>query len=140
VPSTALVDAGPIVALLNRRDRFHSRVLELFRDLADRDGALISTWPVIAEACSLLGQDRQALVLDWIAQTRTEIASIDHGLDFMRCEMVRYRDLPCDFADASLLYAAWRTKVRDIWTLDADFYVYRLPDRSRFTVIPGGQA
>ncbi len=36
---------------------------KLFLDLADRDGALISTWPVIAEACSLLGQDRQALVL-----------------------------------------------------------------------------
>lgn len=51
--------------------------------------------------------------------------------------MSDYEDLPCDFADASLLYAAWRTKVREIWTIDSDFMVYRLPDRSRFRVIPG---
>lgn len=137
--STALVDAGPIVALLNRRDRFHHSVIELFQGLAERDGLLLTTWPVVAEACSLLGQDRQVLVLDWIAQTKTDIVSIDDGLDFMRREMGRYRDLPCDFADASLLFAAWRTKVRDIWTPDSDFRVYRLPDRTRFTVIPGGQ-
>ena len=35
--------------------------------------------------------------------------------------------------------AAWRTKVREIWTIDSDFMVYRLPDRSRFRVIPGGR-
>ena len=123
MPSIALVDAGPIVALLNRRDRFHHRVVELFPGWAELDGSLLTTWPVIGEACSLLGQDRQVLVLDWIAHTKTEIVSIDDGLDFMRREMDRYRDLPCDFADASLLYAATRSKVRDIWTLDSDFTV-----------------
>jgi hypothetical protein len=29
--------------------------------------------------------------------------------------------------------------VRDIWTLDRDFLVFRLPDGSRFTLIPGGK-
>lgn len=55
----------------------------------------------------------------------------------MREQMTNYADLPCDFADASLLYAAWSTKLRDVWTIDSDFTVYRLPDRSRFKVHPG---
>lgn len=43
-------------------------------------------------------------MLDWIAETDTRIVSIDDGLDFMRAQMSDYADLPCDFADASLLY------------------------------------
>jgi hypothetical protein len=46
---------------------------------------------------------------------------------------------PCDFTDATLVYAAVRTGAREIWTLDSDFLVYRLPDRTRFQVIPGGK-
>ena len=37
-------------------------------------------------------------------------------------------------------HAAAKTGVREIWTLDSDFAVYRLPDRTRFKVIPGGKA
>ena len=54
--------------------------------------------------------------------------------------MAKYDSLPCGFADASLVYAAQRSGVREIWTLDSDFLVYRLPDRSRFKVIPGGRS
>ena len=129
-----LVDAGIIVAALNRNDRFHSVALEL---IADYEGRLLTTWPVIAEACALVAETRQADVLAWAEQSDTEIVSIDDGLAFMRRTMNDYRDLPCDFADASLVYAAWRTSVREIWTIDEDFRIYRLPDKSRFKVIPG---
>ena len=50
-------------------------------------------------------------VLDWIGIAGAQIYSIDDGLAFMRQSMSDYEDLPCDFADASLLYAAWRTSV-----------------------------
>lgn len=81
----------------------------------------------------------QGRILDWIAAAAVEIVSIDAGIDFMRKTMAEYGDLPCDFADASLVYAASRTRVREIWTLDEDFLVFRLPDRGRFTLIPGGK-
>ena len=131
-----LVDAGAIVALLNRRDRHHAAIAALVENF---EGTWLTTWAVIAEACALLGARRQRLVLDGVADTDTRIVSIDDGLELMRGWMAKYADLPCDFADASLLYAAWRTEVREIWTVDRDFAVYRLPDRSRFTVIPGGR-
>ena len=135
--STALVDAGVIVAALNRADRYHEQIVEL---LGQFEGTFLSTWPAVGEACALLGPRRQSAVLDWIDDPEIEIVSIDEGLSFMRQQMADYADLPCDFADASLLYAAWRTKVREIWTLDRDFLVYRLPDRSRLKVIPGERA
>ncbi len=131
---SALLDTGALVALLNRTDAHHQAVVDLF---AGFEGTLLTTWPVIGEACALVSERRQAAVLEWIAQTDTQIVSIDEGLEFMRQHMTAYQDLPCDFADASLLYAAWRTKMREVWTVDRDFTVYRLPDRSHFRVIPG---
>jgi hypothetical protein len=135
LPSTALVDTGVIVAVLNRADRHHDAIVELLDGFA---GTLLTTWPVVAEACALVGTRRQGQVLDWIDDPEVVIYSIDAGLKFMRAQIADYKDLPCDFADASLVYAAAKTGVREIWTLDSDFLVYRLPDRTRFKVIPGG--
>lgn len=132
-----LVDAGPIVAILNRNDRFHAQTVSQLQSY--RAGALLTTWPVIGEACSLVPENRQHRVLDWIRLQGVEIWSIDAGLDFMHAQLANYADLPCDFADASLLFTTWQSRVRDIWTLDKDFLVYRLPDRSRFKVIAGGK-
>ena len=133
---SALLDTGALVAIVNRRDRFHSQLTDLLKDY---DGRFLTTWPVVAEACSFMPDRLQGRVLDWIAAAGVEIVSIDAGIDFIRQTMARYGDLPCDFADASLVYAGSKTGVRDIWTLDRDFVVFRLPDRSRFTLIPGGR-
>jgi predicted nucleic acid-binding protein len=133
---SALLDTGALVAIVNRRDRFHSQLTDLLKDY---DGRFLTTWPVVAEACSFMPDRLQGRVLDWIATAGVEIVSIDAGIDFMRQTMAEYGDLPCDFADASLVYAASKTRVRDIWTLDRDFLVFRLPDRSRFALIPGGK-
>ena len=42
-----------------------------------------------------------------------------------------------DFADATLVVLAERLRTRRIFTLDADFRVYRLRGRSSFELIPG---
>lgn len=133
---SALLDTGALVALINRRDRFHSHLRRL---LESYDGRFLTTWPVVAEACSFMPDSLQSRVLDWLALAPVEIVSIDAGLEFMRQAMTEYADLPCDFADASLLYAASTTRVREVWTLDQDFLVFRLPDRSRFTLVPGSK-
>jgi predicted nucleic acid-binding protein len=133
VPSV-LLDAGALVAILNRNDHFHTEVTEL---LKEHQGAILTTWPVVAEACALVRARDQVRVLDWIIGAGIEVVSIDDGADFIRNVMTAYRDLPCDFADASIVYAAWKSRVRDVLTIDKHFLVYRLPDRSRFKVIPG---
>lgn len=48
----------------------------------------------------------------------------------------KYRDIPMDLADASLLAAAEGQRLQRIFTLDSDFYIYRLADGSALECIP----
>ena len=50
--------------------------------------------------------------------------------------MGKYQDLPMDLADASIVAAAERLGTRRVFTLDRDFYVYRLTDGSAVEVVP----
>ena len=87
---SALLDTGALVAIVNRRDRFHAPLTALLRDY---DGRFLTIWPVVAEACSFMPDRLQGRVLDWIAAADVEIVSIDTGIDFMRHTMAEYRDL-----------------------------------------------
>ena len=79
-----------IVALLNLRDTHHQAITDLFieRD-AGRGTPLVTTWPVITEACSFLPDNRQGQVLDWVSESGIGIISIDEGLDFMRAQIAK---------------------------------------------------
>jgi uncharacterized protein len=50
--------------------------------------------------------------------------------------MAKYRDTPMDLADASMITVAESRSLRRIFTLDSDFYVYRLADGSALEVLP----
>lgn len=50
--------------------------------------------------------------------------------------MERFRDIPCDYADATLLVAAEQTGTRRIFTFDKHFYAYRLSNGDHLEVIP----
>lgn len=54
----------------------------------------------------------------------------------MAALMEQYRDLPMDLADASLVAAAERLARRQVFTLDRQFYVYRLADGAALEVVP----
>ena len=50
--------------------------------------------------------------------------------------MTKYKDLPMDLADATLVALAEERGDRRVFTLDADFQVYRIHGRQRFTIVP----
>ncbi len=55
----------------------------------------------------------------------------------MRELMSKYRDLPMDLADAALVRAAERERVRRIFTIDRrDFQAYRPQRIGRFEILP----
>jgi hypothetical protein len=54
--------------------------------------------------------------------------------------MLKYADLPMDFADATLVHVANREGIRQIFTLDhRDFAVYRLKRGRVLKIIPNMQ-
>jgi predicted nucleic acid-binding protein len=128
-----LVDAGPLVAMFDPSDRFHSPVLAFIKEFR---GGMLTTWPVMAEVCHLLGfsVDTQLNFLHWVRRGGLEIAHIESTeIDRIITLTEKYRDRPMDLADASLVVLAVNAGIRDILSLDADFDIYRLPDKTRLT-------
>ena len=134
-----LIDAGPLIAIVNRNDTHHAGCATLLREL---NCPFYTTLPVMTEAMYLAGERlglraQQSL---WKMLMRGDlILAHPTNTDLKRMEelMTKYADLPMDFADASLVAAAERLKLNRIFTLDrAHFSVYRIYNRSPFVVIP----
>jgi predicted nucleic acid-binding protein len=51
--------------------------------------------------------------------------------------MAQYQDKPMDLADASLVALAETVGYTRIFSIDSDFYVYRLVDGTALEVMPG---
>ncbi len=135
-----LVDAGPLVAVLDESDGDHERCVSVLKRLSD---PMITTWPVVTEAMALLGQTQNPLdsqdallaLLDRQIVVVVELRREDAPR--LRALIRKYRDLPMDLADATLVRVAERDVVRQVFTLDRrDFQVYRLGRRESLTIIP----
>jgi uncharacterized protein len=48
----------------------------------------------------------------------------------------KYRDIPMDLADASLVARAESRRLKRIFTLDSDFRIYRINGRGLFEIVP----
>ncbi len=124
-----ILDAGPLVALLNRRDRYHAWARDRFADIQP---PLATCEAVIVEACHLLhGQPGgERIVLDVLRRGVVEIDFI------LREEIVpvqelrtRYANVPMDLADACLVRMAELSSGSVVLTLDSDFAIYRMHGR-----------
>ena len=130
------VDTGYFYALTDRRDAWHARALAATERLAGE--AMVTTWPVLTEACHLL-----------VARLGSEFATelmadvVDGGIDVwsppaealarIPSLMRKYAALPMDLADASLLLLADHLGHGRILTTDErDFGAYRWKSRKPF--------
>ena len=129
---TLLVDTGPLVALANKRDKFHLRCTET---LENHRGRLLTTWAVLSEFAHLTDSINATLPLyHWIERGGLELLPLGRDELVTAIDWIeRYAVRPMDLADASLVVAALKTGCTKIWTLDrADFETYRLPGRKHF--------
>jgi predicted nucleic acid-binding protein len=136
----ALVDTGAIVALINRADRFHAQAAAWFGAFR---GRLLTTEAVITEAAYVLASspEHQYAALTWVQRLREagilEVAAVEDHSELVGI-MSKYADLPCDYADASLIRLAEKTGVLQIATIDqGDFSVYRVRGRRAFRILIG---
>lgn len=132
-----LVDAGPLVALINTDDHHHARCRAAARGIRETLGTV---WPVVTEAMYLLGSWRAAQDALWELMESAKVDLLPLGADDstrMRELMRKYRDLPMDLADAALVAVAERERVGRIFTVDRrDFEICRPAGLGRFSFIP----
>ncbi|MFZ0245223.1 type II toxin-antitoxin system VapC family toxin [Candidatus Binatus sp.] len=134
---TVLVDAGPLVALIDRSDPYHQRCVSALATVREPLGTV---WPAFTEAMYLLrgdAQDQRAL-WNMINVGGVRFVEIGHeDCPRMRELMWKYRDLPMDLADAALVRVAEREGLRRVFTIDRqDFEIYRPHRLGRFEILP----
>lgn len=126
--NAVVVDSGPLIALFDRDDAWHGPVVSFLRKHPAL--RLIATWAVLNETSALLGSrvGKQAELdfLMWVERGGLTVAAQDAGaIQAIRSLVEKYRDLPFDFADASVAVLAAETGISQVLTLDRDFDIYR---------------
>lgn len=132
-----LVDAGPLVALLDRDDAHHSECVDALDAIRE---PLLTVGPVFTEAMYLLNfsQEAQRALWEMIEAEALDLAALDReDAPRMKALMQKYRDLPMDLADAALVRVAEREKIKQIFTLDQrHFRAYRPSGIGNFSILP----
>lgn len=133
-------DTGPIVAALDRADRYHDACVEL---IATTPGVLLLPVPVLVEAAQLahkrLGVAAEAALTESIAlqQQFTLTCPAEDELARAAVLMRQYADLRLGLVDATVIALAERPGATQIATLDRrHFSVVRPQHVVAFTLLP----
>jgi len=127
-----VVHSGPLIALFDKSDKNSPTALAF---LKKNTSPLFTTLPVVTEVIYILDFSikAQSDFLEWISRGGLSIINLDHH-DFSRIKdlMLKYQDLPMDFADGSLVAACEKIESHFIATIDKDFEIYRFYDKKTF--------
>lgn len=130
-----LIDSGPLIALFNSKDKYHAASVKFVKN---NHSELITTLASVTETLRLLDFNRnaQADFLNWANAGGITINPITLS-DFSRIRalMLKYSDLPMDFADACLVLLSEKLNIGEIATIDRDFNVYRTKGKKSFTIL-----
>jgi len=128
-----LLDTGPLVAVINRPDKFHGWVTTQWANI---EPPLLTCEAVISEACFLLRNvyGGQEAVINLV---KNGVIDIPFKLDeeaVIIGELVKtYQSVPMSLADACLVRMSEQYIDSFLLTFDSDFLVYR---RNKNQIIP----
>jgi predicted nucleic acid-binding protein len=133
VTQACLVDTGPLVAVIDRRDQWHTWAVD---ELTSMQPPLLTCEAVVSEAYFLLGRvhnGRDAL-LSMLSDQLIQIPwRLSEDLNPVKSLLQRYQSVPMSLADACLVRMAEQYSGSMVFTLDSDFRIYRM---NRNQVIP----
>ena len=120
-----LIDTGPLIALFNKNDKHHKNIIEFLKAYK---GILTTSWPVLTEVNHMLDYNINAQLdfLKWVDLGALKIEDVK-PTDIKRIMSLlkKYSDTPMDLADASLIIISERLGLKEIITIDSDYYIYR---------------
>jgi predicted nucleic acid-binding protein len=125
VAAGVILDAGPLVALLDRREQFHAwasaQVASVHSHFVTCDAALCGTFFLISRD-PVPGLQLRKFLKNGSIQSRFDLG---RNLPEVLGLMDRYESVPMSFADACLVRMAELNPGFAIFTLDRDFTIYR---------------
>ncbi|TQV84294.1 VapC toxin family PIN domain ribonuclease [Exilibacterium tricleocarpae] len=129
-----IADTGYWLALANPKDRYHHLAIDVSHQITV---PLVVTWPVLTETCHLLmsrlGVSAQIKFMAQLQQVAKLFQLESKHLNFMQILMEKYRQLPMDLADASLVIVAETLGHGEILSTDRrDFETYRWKNHKPF--------
>jgi len=131
-----IIDTGFLVALHTKNDKYHKKTVEISEKIKHRKW--ITAWPVVVEACHFFIQKNNIqavlLLINLLENNLLALFQIEkkHFSD-IKTLLLKYKDLPMDLADASLVILAQELNSGDIVSTDQrDFKTYRWKNHHPF--------
>ncbi len=124
-----ILDTGPLVALLNRRDQHHRWAKDQWARIAP---PLLTCEAVLAEACFIVQPfaGGQGAVLELVRRGVLDLSfSLAEETAAISRLLKKYRDVPMSLADGCIVRMAERHAKGVVFTLDRDFAIYRKNER-----------
>jgi hypothetical protein len=131
------MDTGPWVALIDRSERRHEECVQWLQQFK---GTLFSSEAVLTEVLYLLSfsSPAQSAAFDFVLnEAITLVASDLESLRKAKRLMEKYKDVPMDYADATLVCLAEDLSIPHIATFGLKgFETYRLSPKRPFIILP----
>ena len=130
-----VLDTGPLVAAVNRRDQYHRWATTHLKRVRP---PLLTCEAVLTEACHLLrrvsGGSRAAL--EMVARGAVAVPyRIEDDVEAVSALMEKYANVPMSLADACVFRLAENIPRSRVLTLDGDFAIYRSKRRRAIPAI-----
>ena len=132
-----MMDTGPWVALIDRSEERHEECVEWLRDFR---GNIFSSEAVLTEVLYLLNFSSRARSAGIDFVLSGAIILVPPSLESLKRAkrlMEKYKDIPMDYADATLVSIAEDLSITEVVTFDVkDFSIYRLSSKQPFVILP----
>ncbi len=130
-----LIDAGPLVALLDRRDHYHAWAVEQLSRLRP---PFRTCETVIAETFHLLRRvpDARTAILEMVTEgVLTTPFQLSEQAGEVLALVQRYSNVPMSLPDACLVRMSELVPNCTVFTLDSDFRIYRRHKRQTIPLL-----
>ena len=128
-----LVDTGQLVALFDPKDPDFGGCHAILKSL---NQPLYTTETVLTEAFHLLdpGSKGAEGLMRFVLEGYVTVTALEHTDTARAFELMdKYSDCPMDYADASIVAVAEKTKTLSVFTLDTgDFSTYKIKKGHRY--------
>ena len=136
-PQKVIVDTGPIVAFLNKKDRYHEWTKTQFATMSP---PLLTCESVLSESCFLLRhyENGASNVLTLLERKLLTIPfRLEDELIAVKELINKYNNIPMSMADGCVVRMVEQISGSVVFTLDSDFKIYRKNNRKIIpTIMP----